>query len=548
MEKPIRKAITEALVHIGGREIPFSLEKPPNSVHGDYTTNAAMVAAKQLGRNPLDLANELAQALTKVLSKKVERVIVAGPGFMNITLARATIASVIAKAAAQGTEWGKGNSKEGLRSIVEYGNPNPFKEMHIGHAMGAIIGEALSRLVENEGAKVARDTFGGDVGPHVAKTIWALQRKGVAEPESAGEIGEAYTEGARAYEDDAAAKTDIDALNKELYAGTDRALMGLWRKGRDVSMEEFKRLWRILGTRFDFTFFDSDTVEGGMRTVRDGLAKGIFKMSDGAVVYDGTAKGVHTMVFITSHETPTYEAKDIGLAFLKEERWPNDQVIIVTSNEQTGRFKTVLAALEDIAPSIAAKTTHVAHGVLKLASGKMSSRKGNVITAAEFIRDIVKKAGERNADPLIAEQVAVGAIKYMVLRQTPGSDIIFDAEKSLSLEGDSGPYLQYALVRARSVLAQAVGEIKETMPTKPYFLERLILHFPEVVARTTHELAPNLLVNYLTEAAGAWNSFYAKERIIGGDHEAYKRTLARAFAETMTKGLTLLGIPVPERM
>ena len=327
--------------------------------------------------------------------------------------------------------------------------------------------------------------------------------------------------------------------------------MELWRKGRDVSMEEFRRIWRMLGTHFDFEFFDSDTIETGMRVVHDGLAKGIFEKSDGAIIYNGEKKGVHTMVFITSHDTPTHEAKNIALAFLKEERWPSDKVIIITGNEQAGRFKTILAALADIAPRLAEKTEHIATGFLKLTSGKMSSREGNVITAVQFINDVIEKASEKNTDPLIAEQVALGAIKYMILRQAPGSDIIFDEEKSLSLEGDSGPYLQYALVRARSVLEKARStkhEAPNNSPESPYQLERLIVHFPEVTVRAARELAPNLVVNYLTELAGEWNSFYADERIIGGDHEEHKLLVARAFVNTMVNGLGILGIPTPEKM
>lgn len=255
------------------------------------------------------------------------------------------------------------------------------------------------------------------------------------------------------------------------------------------------------------------------------------------------------MVFITSHNTPTYETKDIGLAFLKEERWPADRVIIVSGNEQTGRFKTVLSALGEIAPLLAAKTVHVANGFLKLTSGKMSSREGNVITAAGLIEDVVQKASEKNEDPLVAEQVAVGAIKYMVLRQSPGSDIIFDPEKSLSLEGDSGPYLQYALVRAKKILTYATnGEKGSEEPSEPYAIERAILHYPEVAARAAHELSPNLLLTYLTELAATWNAFYANEQVLGSPEEAYKQRVAQAFANTMTNGLTLLGIPAPERM
>jgi arginyl-tRNA synthetase len=548
MEERIQKAVGEALAQMGASDVTFVVERPADFAHGDYTTNAALVAAKALKKNPRELADSLAQALIDALGEDVvSHVGVAGPGFVNITLAREAIHFIVAEADAKREEWGKGATESEKRVIVEYSNPNAFKEMHLGHLVGTVVGEAVSRLIENSGATLARDTFGGDIGPNVAKALWSLQKKGVSESTTAGEIGAAYAEGSLAYESDPKAKEEIDALNQAIYAGTDRELMELWRKGRDVSVEEFRRIWKLLGTHFDFEFFDSDTTETGLRVVRDGLNKGIFKMSDGAVIYDGEKKGVHTMVFITSHDTPTYEAKDMGLAFLKEERWPSDAAIIITGNEQTGRFKTVLAALGELAPLLAAKTTHLATGFLKLSSGKMSSREGNVITTSDFIKSVVQRVSEKNEDPLIAEQVAVGAIKYMVLRQAPGSDIIFDEEKSLSLEGDSGPYLQYALVRAKSVLAKASGDGKaaSALPTR---LERIILHYPQVAARSASELAPNLLVNYLTELAGEWNSFYAQERIIGSDDESHKLLVARAFVQTMTNGLTLLGIPTPEKM
>jgi arginyl-tRNA synthetase len=567
MEERIRKAVGEALGNMGADDVAFVVERPADFAHGDYSTNAALAAAKVLGKSPRELADELARFLIDKLGKDIaSHVAVAGPGFVNITLAREAISFAVAEAAktvedgspddkssrdAKGAEWGKGSANAGQRVLIEYTDPNPFKEMHIGHLMSNVIGEALARLTENEGAAVIRANYQGDVGPHVAKALFGLRRDGISEPATAKEIGEAYAAGSRAYEESPEARDEIDALNRTLYAHTDPALSELWRKGRDVSLEAFERLYKILGTHFDYYFFESETAESGLRIVRDGINRGIFEESEGAVIYRGEKKGLHTLVFITSAGTPTYEAKDIGLAFLKEERVRSDRSIIVTAAEQTGHFKVMLSALGELAPLLAAKTAHVPHGFLRLASGKMSSREGNVITAEWLIRDVIKRASEKNPDPLIAEQVALGAIKYMVLRHAPGSDIIFDAEKSLSLEGDSGPYLQYALVRARSVLAHPeAGDRKpETgSPVEPYPLERLIVHFPEVVARATRALAPNLLVNYLTELAGQWNSFYAAERIIGGAHEAHKLLVARAFAQTMANGLALLGIPAPERL
>ena len=551
MEERIRESITEFLAQKSAGSVSFVVERPTAMGHGDYATNAALAAAKVLGANPRSLADELAGYLMNALGgETASHVAVAGPGFVNITLAREAVALAVAEADARGAEWGKGSASAGQRVMVEYTDPNPFKEMHIGHLMSNIIGESIARLIGNEGATVIRANYQGDVGPHVAKAIWGLRKAGISEPASAKELGDAYAEGSRAYEDSLGAKAEIDAINQEIYKGADHALMEEWRKGRDVSLATFEKIYEVLGTHFDYYFYESETSESGACLVRDGLARGIFEESEGAVIYRGEKQGLHTLVFITSKGTPTYEAKDIGLAFLKEERVQTDRSIIVTAAEQIGHFKVMFAALSELAPAIAAKTTHVPHGLLRLTTGKMSSREGNVITAAGFIEDITRKAGEKNADSLVAEQVALGAIKYMVLRQGPGSDIIFDPEKSLSLEGDSGPYLQYALVRAKSVLAAAEGSGAPAAgaPSAPYPIERLLMHFPEVAARAARELAPNLLVTYLTELAGEWNSFYAAERIVGGNHEMHKLMLARAFANTMTNGLALLGIPVPEKM
>jgi arginyl-tRNA synthetase len=549
MEEKIRGAVAKALAEIGAPDAAFTVERPTELAHGDYATNAAMVAAKPLGKNPRELALELVEYLKKSLGDSAERIEVAGPGFINITLATGEVAATIAEAAAKGEDWGKSNTDGGKRVMVEYTQPNPFKEMHIGHLMGNTIGEAVARLIGNEGADVARANYQGDVGPHVAKALWGLKKAGITEPATATEISAAYVAGNRAYEEDESAKAEIDAINKAVYVGEDPELMELWRKGRDVSLAAFEAIYRVLGTKFDYYFFESETAPIGMRVVRDGLDKSVFEESEGAVVYRGEKHGKHTRVFITSQGTPTYETKDMGLAFLKEERWPSDRSVITTAIEQAQYFGVILEALKELAPLLGKKTQHVPYGFLKLTSGKMSSREGNVITAAGLIEDVIAKASEKNDDPLIAEQVAIGAIKYMILRQAPGQDIIFDPEKSLSLEGDSGPYLQYALVRAVKILSyesEEAGGSEE--PVEPYEIERLIIHYPEVAARAARLLAPNILMTYLTELAGAWNSFYAKEQVLGSPEEAYKQRVTRAFANTMANGLTLLGIPTPERM
>ncbi len=549
MEERIRQAVQEALAQLGAEGVSFAVERPGDMAHGDYATNAALVASKQLGKNPKELAEGLVPHLQNALGADVREVSIAGPGFINITLSREAVARFIEAAGKEG--WGRGTANAGQRVMAEYTDPNPFKEMHIGHLMSNVIGESVARLTEYSGAEVMRASFQGDVGPHVAKAIWALRKKGVTDPGSAKEIGDAYAHGSRAYEESEEIRKEIDALNTALYEKKDEALMELWRKGRDVSLDAFEGLYRILGTKFEYYFFESETAGIGMDIVKEHIGT-VFTESEGAVVYEGEKKGkekgLHTLVFITSRGTPTYETKDIGLAFAKEEAWPSDRSIVLTAAEQIGHFKVMLAALEDIAPALAAKTTHIPHGFLRLTTGKMSSREGNVITAEALIRDVTEQALTRNEDPLIAGQVALAAIKYSILRQSAGSDIIFDFDKSLSLEGDSGPYLQYAYVRAKKILSYADGTGGNEEPAEPYALERLILHFPEAVARAERERAPHHVAQFLTELAAGWNSFYASEQVLGSPEEAYKQKLTRAFAQTMQNGLALLGIPAPERM
>lgn len=561
MEERIRSVIQETLTSLTAEPISFVVEWPAELSHGDISTNVALASAKAIGKSPRDIAELMREALTISLRDDATDISVAGPGFVNIRLSKKTIDTEVAQARIQPSEWGKGNARRGQKIVFEYSCPNPFKEMHIGHLMSTVIGEASSRLIESQGAHVIRDSYGGDVGPHVAKALWAIRKKGEGTPSSAREVGEAYAFGSRQYDEHEDAKAEIDALNTKLYEVVgkaegerdeeERELFTLWREGRDLSFDSHKAVWSALGTHFDYLIHESETTPIGMEVVKDALSKGVFEESQGAVIYPGEKKGLHTLVFITSRGTPTYETKDVGLAFLKEERLaPFDFSYIMTANEQSGHFAVFLGALEDIAPVLAKKTSHVPHGFLRLTEGKMGSRTGNVITAVSLLEDIEVKASEKNEDPLIAHQVAVGAVKYMILRSAPGSDIIFDPEKSLSLEGDSGPYLQYALVRARSIIKDKdiSTEAPSEGPTEAFTLARLIRRFPRVVEEAESNLAPHTLTHYLTELASEWNSFYAQERIIGGEHEAYKLWLASSFVHTLENGLTLLGIPAPEKM
>jgi arginyl-tRNA synthetase len=296
--------------------------------------------------------------------------------------------------------------------------------------------------------------------------------------------------------------------------------------------------------------------------VRSHLEDGIFEQSEGAVVYHGEKKGLHTRVFINSQGLPTYEAKDLGNHALKQQKYPDwNTSIVVTGGEQTEYFKVLIAALKEVFPeAVQRELTHIPTGFLTLSTGKMSSRKGNVLTGESLIAEMKAEAEgrvtpeEAEDNPQLASDIAVAALKYQILRQKVGMDIVFSKEQALSYEGDSGPYLQYTNTRIKSVLKKAAeaGVVPDTTrsPEVPYAVEKLLVRYEDVVTEATKSYEPHHLVTYLTALAGEYNSFYGAERIADPDdiYAPYKTALSEAVGRVLEHGLWLLGIKAPERM
>ncbi len=530
MRDILQQAVKDALVALGAGDISFVIERPSDMTHGDYSTNAALVAAKSLKKNPRDLAQELLGALGHI--EGIEKMEAAGAGFINFSLSREML---VPKEPRVPQLYG------GKTVLVEYTSPNLFKPLHIGNLIGNILGESIARLLHHSGAEVKRLNYPSDIGLTVAKGVWGLtQTKG--NPENIAALGEAYKVGNAGYEE-GTAKADIDEINTALYEHSHPEWSELREKGIATSRRHLQELCKKLGTTFDAEFFESQSGPLGAEIVRGNIGK-VFDESDGAVVYHGA----HTRVFLNSRGLPTYEAKEVGLFDLKSKAYPGfDISITVTGSEQKDFFAVVFDAIRKIFPDRTAGKTlrHIANGFLRLTTGKMSSRLGNVITGESLLADLTAAARDR-------EDVAVGAIKYAVLKSGSGKDIVFDPDKSLSLEGDSGPYLQYALVRTRSLLRAAkeagVGADTEDMPSESAPLEKILIHYADAVVRAAQEMEPHYVTTYLTELAAAFNSWYANNRIIGGANPHYGVLLAGAVEKTLSQGLHLLGIPAPEQM
>ncbi|MBP9757375.1 MAG: arginine--tRNA ligase [Candidatus Pacebacteria bacterium] len=549
----LRVALAAALADHGVVVDPtdIKIEYPLDLSHGDYASGVAMKYAKQAGVAPKMLAEQLVTAVGKL--DGVQSIEVAGPGFVNITLTPQEVASTVGYAASDA--WGR-NLPTGKHILFEYTDPNPFKAFHIGHLMSNTIGESLARLTDFAGTSVSRANYQGDVGVHVACAIWGIRKLGI-HPDSADEFGTAYAAGASAYKDDETAKAEIDVINKAIYDRSDPELNALYDTGRKESLAAFEKIYATLGTKFDRYFFESETGPVGKEIV---LAHPeVFPESDGARVFKGEEHGLHTRVFISGKGLPTYEAKEIGLEKMKQDEFPaSEKFVIVTANEVIDFFRVVKKAMEFVAPEIAAKLTHITHGLMKLPEGKMSSRTGSVVTGESLLNDLrtaaLERATESRADDKakLAEQVAVAAIKFQILKQSMTKDIIFDRERALSLEGDSGPYIQYAHARAHQIVDKAtetgvVAVVDER--AEPNTVTRLVHRFPEVVESAASLMEPHVVTTYLIELASAYNSWYAEVHVLDGTPAAaHKVAVVNAVRNTLKNGLWILGIPAPEKM
>ncbi|HLG90552.1 MAG TPA: arginine--tRNA ligase [Candidatus Saccharimonadales bacterium] len=554
MEK-LREILKQTVKDLFDIDVEPELTRPEEQF-GDYSTNVAMQLGPKLGKPPREVAEALANKIQD--TPMVAKTEVAGPGFINFFVSDKALLDGLARQPAK--------TYESQTIVVEYSDPNPFKVLHVGHLYTSIVGDAIANLFEVAGAKVARVNFGGDVGLHVAKTMWSvLQKLGGESPEKLQDIEpgkrsewltDCYVEGNNEYEQSANAKTQIVELNKRIYQITEQqdkssALAQIYWTIRQWSYDYFSTFYKRIGSHFDRFYPESEAVEPGLKTVRENIGK-VFEESEGAVVFKGEVHNMHTRVFINSEGLPTYETKDIGLILKKWQDYRFDRSIIITGNDIYEYMQVVLKAIEQIAPELAQKTTHITHGLVKPTGGvKMSSRLGNIIRA----EDVLAAASEANKQANRQENfdVALGAVKYAFLKNRIGADFIFDPAESVSLQGNSGPYLQYAYVRAKSILskAQDVDSRQKTvdrLEADERSLTRKIGEFAEVVEQATSDLLPSHICTYLYELAQNFNRFYEKNRILGDEREALRLKLVDAYAKVLKNGLQLLNIATPEKM
>ena len=566
--------IKQALIELIGEGAKFSLDQPEDSTHGDYATNIAFVLAKGKEISPSVCATELIPILSEKLSSIIEKIEVAGPGFVNFFL----LDNIIRK---------ENEGRElvtkflGKNILVEHSSPNLFKPFHIGHLMNNIVGEFVVRATQEGGAKVTTLSFPSDVSLGIAKAVYIIQKDGGVfgvlipryDKEGINYLGDCYVRGVSYYDEHPAEQEAIKEVARKIYAMENSDEYDTYLTAKRFNIEYFENMMQGIGSHFDNFIYESEAGIRGLGIVKEYTPE-VFTESEGAIVYipDESRKDINTAVFINSQGNPTYEAKDIGLIDIKFSQYRPDYSFFVTDSEQISHFKIVLDAyakieilqkekLGKLEWQATGKNNHIPHGRMLFKGTKMSSRLGGVPLALDVIsvveEEVRERAGEKiahldaNEKKQLERDIALSALRIAVLRSKPGININFDPETSLSFEGDSGPYLMYTHARASSLLEKGKDTAKAWGKYEVTSLEKKLIHFEKVLEDVINELAPQKLVSYLFSIAQLFNGYYASTQIlVEGDDvgNGHRLLIVSRTKNVLNRGLHVLGISAPDRM
>lgn len=520
----ILKNLQVALEKINVKDVTPTLEKPANSDFGDYSTSIALKLVKQLKKNPLLIAEEIAKNFPK--NDSIKKIEIVKPGFINSWISDVQLINRLTEALEKGFIFPEHHLGKNKKIMVEFAHPNTHKLFHIGHLRNISTGESVVRILEAVGNKVIRSNYEGDVGMHIAKCLYGIQNskfkiQSLKTLQKRIEfIGKMYSVGTKAYEDDPKAKEEILKINKMIY-DRDPEIMSLWTETRQWSLEYFNENYKRFYSHFDRCYFESEFYERGIEIVEEALKKGILEKSQGAIIFNGKKYGIDTRVFVNSLGLPTYEGKEPALAEKEFSDFGElDKVIHVVTPEQTSFFKVTFKVEELLdEKKYKDKQYHLVYEWVKLKAGKMSSREGNIIEANWLIDEVKKKISEKfKCDEETTEILAVASVKYSFLKKAYFSNETMKQWNNLN--NDESNVL------------------------------RLINQFPEIVQQSAQQLSPNLIANYLYELAQKYNYFYQKNKILESEEiiKQFRLILTQATGKVIKEGLYLLGIKTVERM
>ncbi|HKY74196.1 MAG TPA: arginine--tRNA ligase [Patescibacteria group bacterium] len=554
IEKVVREALAEQEIPL----VSFSLEHPAQWKHGDYATNVALIAAKELKYNSKELATKIVHTILQKKHEFLDRVETAGPGFINFFISKKYFLSTIIDTQKEGEVYGSSTHGKKRTAIIEFSSPNIAKPFTIGHLRSTIIGDALARILTFSGYTVVRDNHLGDWGTQFGKQIVAMKRWGNEDDLANSEnpvryLVDLYVKFHVEAEQDPSLEDEARAWFLKLEQG-DVEAKRLWKLCIDYSMEHFNKIYDVLGVKFDMMLGESFFMDKMDVVLKELQEKGIAKESEGALLVFFPGDKYPPLMIRKKDGATLYATRDLATDRYRIERWGKDVLIInEVGAEQSMYFKQIYETEEMAGYLKKSQRKHVGHGLMRFKEGKMSTRKGNTIWLIDVLTDAVQRASLYN--PVVAKEVGIGALKYNDLKRESTRDVMFQWEDILNLKGNSGPYLQYTYARAMSVLRKAKEQniLAETPANLDAVeittTERLIYQFPEIVERATTEYAPHYICTYVFELAQAFNTYYAEHSILqGGEMAGYRLLLTGAVAQVLKNGLSLLGVQTPEKM
>ena len=546
----------------GGKVVPSK-----DTRFGDWQCNDAMGIAKRAGKNPRALADEVIQALP--LPEILEKAEVAGPGFINLTLSKSAVAAGVC-ALAEDDKLGIAQSGAGEKVVIDYSSPNVAKPMHIGHIRSTVIGNAIDRILRALGYQVIADNHLGDWGTQFGILIMGY-RHFLTDDERANLTVEllekVYVQSYNATKEQ---PEWLDRCREELVklqAG-DEANLAIWKQFIDISLKEFGRIYGRLDVSFDLYRGESYYQPALAPVVETLKEKGLATQSEGAWIVDMKDEGLEVAIVRKRDGGFNYTTTDIATVKSRTEEFDPARIIYVTDDRQQLHFKQFFAICNKLGYCAKAALQHVYFGLMRLPEGTFSTRQGNVIKletlldeAAARARKIVDESHPdwtEEARAALAEAIGIGAIKYADLSHDPTTMIVFTWERALALEGNSGPYLQYANARLNSLLDKYRTTTGKDPAVNPLVLgsdagKSLALHllqYPNAVQRAGDLCKPSVLADYLYQLSQLYSSFYQSSPVLKAEPEVRdsRIRLCDAVSKVLRGGLNLLGIPTPERI
>ena len=550
----------------GEKELkPIEITVATNEKFGDFQTNFAMMNSKLIGNNPRAIAQEIVDNFVE--NDIIDKLEIAGPGFINIFLSSKYLGELVKKSRQEAYDYSFLNRKGDV--VIDFSSPNIAKRMHIGHLRSTIIGDSIARMYRYLGYHVVADNHIGDWGTQFGKLIigyrkW-LDRKAYEE-NPIEELERVYVEFSKESENHPELEEEARLELKKLQDG-DAENFALWKEFIKVSLDEYNKLYGRLGVHFDTYYGESfyhDMMQG---VVEELIEKKIAVEDDGAkVVFFPEEDNLFPCIVQKKDGAFLYSTSDIATVKFRKDTYDINKIVYLTDERQQDHFKQFFRITDMLGWDI--PKYHIWFGIMRFEDGVFSTRKGNVIRLEQLLDEGKKRAydivNEKNPElseeekQNISEIVGVGAIKYADLSQNRQSPIIFEWNKILSFEGNTAPYLQYSYARIQSILRKAESEGKKIDFSKTITLNdkqekalaNHIAAFPMAVIKAADSFKPNVIADYLFELAKKFNSFYNSCPILNQEDDILfsRGLLAKVAGETIKEGLSLLGIETLDRM